>query len=68
MTFEEQVKRLEEILMIMESGKVGLEEISKLFSEGVELCKNCFSQLNDAKGKITILQEELGKLIEKPLE
>lgn len=66
MTFEEQVKRLEEILQTIESGKTPLEEANKLFSEGVELAKNCFDMLEKSRGKVTVLQAELQKMIEKP--
>ena len=66
MTFEEQVKRLEQIVDQLENSQPTLEEVNKLFCEGVELTKNCYKTLNDTKGKISILQEELGKLVEKP--
>lgn len=66
MTFEEQVKRLEEILQIIENGKTPLEEVNKLFAEGVELSKNCFDMLEKSRGKVTVLQSELQKMIEKP--
>lgn len=68
MTFEQQVKRLEEIVEIIDNEKTSLDDASKLFTEGVELCKNCFKTLNESKRKINVLQEELGKLVEKPLE
>lgn len=66
MTFEEQVKRLSQIVEQLENSQPTLDEVNKLFSEGVELTKNCYKTLNETKGKITILQEELGKLVEKP--
>ena len=67
MTFEELVKRLEEIVAILESGNVKLDEVNKLFTEGAEITKKCYEVLNESKGKITVLREELGKLVEKPL-
>ena len=66
MTFEQQVKRLSEIVEILENNQPSLEEMNKLFTEGVELTKNCYKSLNETKGKITILQEELGQMLEKP--
>ena len=68
MTFEEQVKRLEEIVAKIDEENTGLEEANKLFEEGVEICKNCFKELNESKRQINVLQEELGNLVEKPLE
>ena len=66
MTFEEKIKRLEEILTIIEGGKSPLEEVNQLFAEGVELAKSSFDMLEKSKGKVTVLQSELQKMIEKP--
>lgn len=68
MTFEQQVKRLEEILGIIEDGTLPLEELNKLFEEGVGLCKSSMEMLEKSKGKITKLQKEIGQLVEKPFE
>ena len=68
MTFEEKTKRLEEIVQILELGEPTLQQINELFVEGVELSKSCFQELNQTKGKVTILQQELATLIEKPFE
>ena len=67
MTFEEIVKRLEEIVTKLESGNVKLDEVNKLFSEGADITKKCYEILNESKGQVTVLREELGKLVEKPL-
>ncbi len=68
MNFEQSVKRLEEILQLLESGEAKLEEVNTLFAEGAEITKNCYKLLNDSKGKITVLRTELDKLVEKPFE
>lgn len=67
MTFEELVKRLEEIVEKLEGGTAKLDEVNKLFSEGAEIAKKCYEVLNESKGKVTVLRDELGKLVEKPL-
>lgn len=67
MIFEEAVKRLEEIVRLLESGEVKLDEVNALFCEGANLTKECYKLLNESKGKITVLREELDKLVEKPL-
>ena len=66
MTFEQKVKRIEQIVEKLESGKASLDEVGSLFSEGVALAKECFDMLKENQGKITVLQQELGKFIEKP--
>lgn len=48
-TFEENMKRLEQIVRAMERGDVALEESLKLFQEGTELVRNCGKLLDDAE-------------------
>ena len=48
-TFEENMKRLEEIVRAMERGEVPLEESLKLFQEGTELVRTCGKLLDDAQ-------------------
>lgn len=67
MNFEENVKRLQEIVEKLESGETKLDEVNTLFAEGADLTKKCYELLNESKGKVTVLREELNKLIEKPL-
>lgn len=67
MNFEESVKRLEEIVKLLEDGEVKLDDVNALFAEGADITKNCYKLLNESKGKITVLREELDKLVEKPL-
>ena len=48
-TFEENMKRLEQIVRAMERGDVALEESLKLFQEGTELVRNCGKLLDEAE-------------------
>ncbi len=68
MTFEQMTKRLEEIVAKLESGTVSLEEVSKLFVEGADITKKCYEMLAEKKGKVTVLREELDKLVEKDFQ
>ncbi len=68
MTFEESAKRLEEIVEKLESGKVTLEEGAKLFEEGAALVKNCYTDIDKTKGKITTIKNELDKIINDTME
>lgn len=58
-TFEESLKRLQEISDLLESGTVGLEDSVTLYEEGIVLSKKCFKQLQDAELKITELKKQL---------
>ncbi len=51
--YEDAVKRLEEIVNILEKNEVPLEEALALFEEGTKLSKQCVKILNEAKIKIT---------------
>ncbi len=68
MKFEESLKELEEIVAKMEQGNLTIDESIAAFTKGIELCKDCEKALNDAKGKITILQKEMEKTSEVPFE
>ena len=54
-TYEEAVKRLEEIVKKLESGAAPLDESIALFSEGAELVKTCTAILDEAEQKVKIL-------------
>jgi len=65
MKYEEALKELEEIISKLNDNKIPMSEASKIFERGVELSKFCFNELNNVKGKVTIVREELGKLLEE---
>lgn len=48
-TFEENMKRLEQIIRAMERGDVPLEESLKLFQEGTALVEACGKLLDEAE-------------------
>lgn len=64
MTFDEYNNRLQEIVKRLEKNDVSVEEGTKLYEEGVEIAKKCYEILNESKGKITILKEELDKIVD----
>ena len=63
-SFEESLRRLQEISEILESDEASLEESIKLYEEGIKLSKDCYHILNDAELKV----EELNKQLENELE
>ncbi|MBQ8229038.1 MAG: exodeoxyribonuclease VII small subunit [Clostridia bacterium] len=58
MTYEEAVKRLEEIVEQLDSGKLTLDESLKLFEESTQLTAFCNKGLENAKLKITELSKK----------
>lgn len=67
-SFEEALSNLELIVKQLEKGDASLEELLAKFSEGVNLSQLCLAKLDSAEQAVNkILQQEQGKLIEKPL-
>ena len=58
MSFEEILKRVNEILAALESKDTPLDQSLTLFEEGVDLIKKADAILDDAQKKIKMLTEE----------
>lgn len=52
LSFEDAMKRLEEIINSLESGEVKLEDAIELYTEGIKLQEYCENKLNNAKLKV----------------
>ena len=57
MSFEDTVKRLDEIVKLLERGAAPLSESLKLFDEGTSLISNCDTLLNEAEQKVVKLRK-----------
>jgi len=55
--FETAMKRLEEIVNALESGKVDLDESLALYEEGIKLVKLCDTKLKDVEAKAVKILE-----------
>ena len=56
-TFEQCMKRLEQIVSQLERGDISLEESIKIYEEGVLLSRQCMDRLNQAELKLKTLTE-----------
>ncbi len=56
-TFEQALKRLEEIVRQMEQGSVPLADSLKLFEEGTALAAKCSQELDQAELKVVRLMK-----------
>ena len=66
-TFEQAMKKLEQIVQELERGDQPLEKALKKFEEGVQLSKFCSEKLDETEKRVTILlQDQKGNLFEKP--
>ncbi len=64
MKFEEYLEKLQNIVEDIESGEKSLDECIVLFNQGIEVSKSCLNILNDSKGKIVELKNEMGTIKE----
>ena len=58
MSYEQAVKRLDEIVSLLEKNEIELDEALALFEEGTNLTAFCTKKLSEAKQKITELEKE----------
>ena len=66
-SFEEAIKRLEDIVKALESGDTPLEQSIALFEEGTELAGYCNKLLETAQQKVVMLtSDEAGGMEERP--
>ncbi len=60
-TFEDSLKRLQEITEKLESDDLQLDDAIKLYEEGMKLSGSCYKTLSEAELKITKIKEEFDK-------
>ncbi len=58
-TFEKSIKRLEEIIQMLESNEIPLEEIIEYYKEGVEISKYCKNILSETEKDMKIITEKM---------
>jgi exodeoxyribonuclease VII small subunit len=59
-SFEEDLKRLEEIVRSLEAGDMPLEKSLALYEEGLTLSKRCGQRLDGAEARLQSLLEKDG--------
>lgn len=58
MTFENSVKKLEEIVLKLENNEISLEESIEIYKEGITLLGDCRKQLENAEMLVTVEESE----------
>jgi exodeoxyribonuclease VII small subunit len=62
-SFEQSLKRLEEIVESLEGGSVPLEDALNLYEEGVKISKECLEKLSKAEVRLKHLMKDVdGKI------
>ena len=68
LTFEDNLKELEEIVEKLENGDVPLDDAIEEFSKAMELVKACDDKLKDAKETIAKIVDKNGEIIDFNIE
>jgi len=58
-TFEDSLRRLEEIVTKLEQGEVPLEDSIKMYEEGLTLSRACIEKLTQAELKLKKLSKDI---------
>lgn len=57
-SYEDLMRRLEEIVELMDGNEIILEQSMNYYEEGIKICNSLYKILNDTEGKIKILTAE----------
>ena len=68
MTFEQAMKRLEEIVTQLEAGEAPLDKSMALFEEGTKLSAFLSNTLDEAEQKVLMIQKQDGQEQEIPFD
>lgn len=68
MTFEQAMKRLEEIVTQLEAGEAPLDKSMSLFEEGTKLSAFLSKSLDEAEQKVLMIQKQDGQEQEVPFD
>lgn len=66
LSFEEALRRLEEIVSQLERGDAPLDSALQLYEEGVRLSRFCSRQLKEAERRVELLEDKNGELTGRP--
>lgn len=60
-SFEDSLRKLEDIVEELEKGELNLDEALKLYEEGMHFSDKCLEKLNETKQKVEKLTREADK-------
>lgn len=67
-SFEDSLKRLEQLVNEMEGGELSLDQMITHFEEGTSLVEKCGKRLNEVERRIEKLVKKDGKITSEPFE
>ncbi len=66
-SFEENLKKLKEIVEDLEGGNLPLKESLEKFQYGAEIIKQCYEELETVELKIETIIKKDGRIITEPI-
>lgn len=68
-SFEDALKRLEEVVESMESGELSLEKLMRQYEEGSRLAAHCQKRLSEAEQRIQQIERKAGgEIVATPVQ
>lgn len=68
LSFEDAMRRLDEIVAALENGELGIEESIARYDEAMTLRAHCLRILEQAELRIQKIQDQAGRLVVSPVE
>ncbi|MDA3874599.1 MAG: exodeoxyribonuclease VII small subunit [Kiritimatiellae bacterium] len=68
LSFEDALKRLEQLVQEMEAGELSLDQMIGHFEEGTGLVEKCGKRLNEVERRIEKLVKKDGKIETEPFD
>mgnify|MGYP001160094260 CR=1 FL=1 len=68
LSFEEALKKLEEIVVNLEKGDISLDDAIKAYEKGSFLKEQCEKRLNEAKLKVEEIEEKENNNLKQSLD
>ncbi len=68
LTFEDNIRKLEDIVKQLERGDKPLDDMIKLFEQGVAISKECKKTLDEAQQKVSVLLTDSEQPQTRPLD
>ncbi|MEX2606704.1 MAG: exodeoxyribonuclease VII small subunit [Kiritimatiellia bacterium] len=68
LSFEDALKRLEQLVKEMEAGELSLDQMIAHFEEGTGLVEKCGKRLNEVERRIEKLVKKDGKIETEPFD
>jgi exodeoxyribonuclease VII small subunit len=68
MNYQENVEKLEMIVKQLENDDLPLERALELFNDGATIIKQCKTYLEEIKGSVYKVKQDLNSFVEEPIK